>query len=164
RLRPAVSLPVRGRGGGPGRRGRLLRRRRGGRGAHHDRPAGARQLSSRAAAVSHPTPPRRPLVFMQNPEYYSSVTSPRPRRRTLLRAAPLALATAALTPALASCTRASERLDAESDAVPVVDLSGIAEVPEIAALVPAELRARGELVNGAALNYAPGEFVGSTGE
>lgn len=101
---------------------------------------------------------------MQDREYYSPVTSPRPRRRTLLRAAPLALATAALTPALASCTRASERLDAESDAVPEVDLSGIAEVPEIAALVPAPLRERGELVNGAALNYAPGEFVGSTGE
>ncbi len=105
---------------------------------------------------------------MQTYEYYSSVTSSRPRRhprrRTLLRAAPLALAMAALTPALASCTRASERLDAESNAVPEVDLSDIAEVPEIAALVPAAIRERGELVNGAALNYAPGEFVGSSGE
>lgn len=101
---------------------------------------------------------------MQTYEYYSSVTVSRPRRRTLLRAAPLALATAVLTSALASCTRASERLDAESNAVPEVDLSGIAEVPEIAALVPAEIRERGELVNGAALNYAPGEFVGSSGE
>ncbi len=101
---------------------------------------------------------------MQTPDYRAPVTSPRPRRRTLLRAAPLALATAALTPALASCTRASERLDAESNAVPEVDLSGIEEVPEIAALVPEETRARGELVNGAALNYAPGEFVGSSGE
>ncbi|MBB5830306.1 ABC transporter substrate-binding protein [Brachybacterium aquaticum] len=92
------------------------------------------------------------------------MTSSRPRRRTLLRAAPLALATAALTPALASCTRASERLDAESNAVPEVDLSDIAEVPEIAALVPADIRERGEIVNGAALNYAPGEFVGSNGQ
>lgn len=101
---------------------------------------------------------------MQCCEYYSRVTSSRPRRRTLLRAAPLALATAALTPALASCTRASERLDAESNAVPEVDLSDIAEVPEIAALVPADIRERGEIVNGAALNYAPGEFVGSNGQ
>ena len=101
---------------------------------------------------------------MQSYEYYSSVTSFRPRRRTLLRAAPLALATGALTPVLASCTRASERLDAESNAVPEVDLSGIEEVPEISALVPEEIRERGELVNGAALNYAPGEFVGSNGE
>jgi polar amino acid transport system substrate-binding protein len=101
---------------------------------------------------------------MQDYEYYSLVTSTRPRRRTLLRAAPLALATGALTPVLASCTRASERLDAESNAVPEVDLSGIEEVPEISALVPEDIRARGELVNGAALNYAPGEFVGSNGE
>ena len=101
---------------------------------------------------------------MQSYEYYSSVTRFRPRRRTLLRAAPLALATGALTPVLASCTRASERLDAESNAVPEVDLSGIEEVPEISALVPEEIRERGELVNGAALNYAPGEFVGSNGE
>lgn len=101
---------------------------------------------------------------MQCSEYYSSVTSLRPRRRSLLRAAPLALATGLLAPTLASCTRASERLDAESDAVPEVDLSDITEVPEIAALVPEEIRERGELINGAALNYAPGEFVGSTGE
>ena len=101
---------------------------------------------------------------MQCSEYYSSVTSLRPRRRSLLRAAPLALATGLLAPTLASCTRASERLDAESDAVPEVDLADITEVPEIAALVPAEIRERGELINGAALNYAPGEFVGSTGE
>lgn len=101
---------------------------------------------------------------MQGHEYYSSVTSYRPRRRSLLRAAPLALATGLLAPTLASCTRASERLDAESNAVPVVDLSSIAEVPEIAELVPAAIRERGELINGAALNYAPGEFVGSSGE
>ena len=101
---------------------------------------------------------------MQCSEYYSSVTSLRPRRRSLLRAVPLALATGLLAPTLASCTRASERLDAESDAVPEVDLADITEVPEIAALVPAEIRERGELINGAALNYAPGEFVGSTGE
>src|SRR5699024_1213896 len=107
---------------------------------------------------------RQQLVSMQGCEYYSSVTSYRPRRRTLLRAAPLALATGMLAPSLAACTRASERLDAESAAVPVVDLSAIEEVPEIAELVPAAVRERGELVNGAALNYAPGEFVGSTGE
>ena len=101
---------------------------------------------------------------MQGCEYYSPVTSHRPRRRTLLRAAPLALATGVLAPTLAACTRASERLDAESDAVPEVDLSDIAEVPEIADLVPAAIRERGELINGAALNYAPGEFVGSSGE
>ncbi|MDN5899023.1 MAG: ABC transporter substrate-binding protein [Brachybacterium sp.] len=92
------------------------------------------------------------------------MTFSRPRRRTLLRAAPLLLATGVLTPALASCTHASERLDAASNAVPEVDLSGIEEVPEIADLVPAEIRERGELINGAALNYAPGEFVGSSGE
>ncbi|MFC7375344.1 ABC transporter substrate-binding protein [Brachybacterium sp. GCM10030268] len=92
------------------------------------------------------------------------MTSTRPRRRSLLRAAPLALAVGALTPALASCTRASERLDAEANAVPEVDLSEITEVPELAELVPADIRERGELINGAALNYAPGEFVGSTGE
>src|SRR5699024_6831110 len=70
----------------------------------------------------------------------------------------------AAAPALSACTRASERLDAESEAVPEVDLSGIDEVPESAELVPNEIRDRGRLVNGAALNYAPGEFVGSTGE
>src|SRR5699024_4034399 len=43
-------------------------------------------------------------------------------------------------------------------------LSDIDEVPEIAELVPDAVRERGELINGAALNYAPGEFVGSTGE
>src|SRR5699024_5354684 len=107
---------------------------------------------------------RQQVVLMQCSEYYSSVTSLRPRRRSLLRAVPLALATGLLAPTLASCTRASERLDAESDAVPEVDLADITEVPEIAALVPAEIRERGELINGAALNYAPGEFVGSTGE
>src|SRR5699024_2541474 len=107
---------------------------------------------------------RQQLVSMHGREYYSSVTSYRPRRRTLLRAVPLALATGMLAPTLAACTRASERLDAESAAVPVVDLSGIDEVPEIAELVPAAIRERGELINGAALNYAPGEFVGSTGE
>jgi polar amino acid transport system substrate-binding protein len=97
---------------------------------------------------------------MQGYEYYSSVTVSRPRRRSLLRAAPLALAVGAL----GACTRASERLDAESNAVPEVDLSGIEEVPEISALLPEEIRERGELVNGAALNYAPGEFVGSNGK
>src|SRR5699024_1573524 len=97
---------------------------------------------------------------MQSSEYCSPVTSYRPRRRSLLRAAPLALAVGAL----GACTHASERLDAESNAVPEVDLSGIEEVPEISALVPEGIRERGELVNGAALNYAPGEFVGSSGE
>lgn len=101
---------------------------------------------------------------MQWCEYYSSVTIPRPGRRTLLRAAPLALAVGALAPSLAACTHASERLDAESNAVPEVDLSDIVEVPEISALLPDAIRERGELVNGAALNYAPGEFVGSSGE
>lgn len=100
-------------------------------------------------------------------EYYSLVTSLRPRRqprrRTLLRALPLALGGAVLAPALAACTDASVRLDAESNAIPEVDFSGIEEQPELAALVPAEIRERGELVNGAALNYAPGEFVGSGG-
>ncbi|MGP9538400.1 ABC transporter substrate-binding protein [Brachybacterium sp. AOP43-C2-M15] len=91
------------------------------------------------------------------------MTASRPRRRTLLRALPLALGGASLVPAFAACTRASERLDAESNAVPEVDLSDIDEVPEISALVPEEIRERGELVNGAALNYAPGEFVGSDG-
>lgn len=86
----------------------------------------------------------------------------RPARRTLMRALPLALGAAA-APALAGCTHASERLDAETNAIPSVDLTGIARQPRIAALVPREIRARGELVNGAALNYAPGEFVGSDG-
>lgn len=88
---------------------------------------------------------------------------PAPRRRTLLRALPAALAAGALAPALAACTRASEQLDAESNAIPTVDVSGIAEVPELAAMVPPEIRERGEIVNGAALNYAPGEFVGPAG-
>lgn len=87
-----------------------------------------------------------------------------PRRRSLLRALPLALGGAALAPALGACTDASVRLDEESGAIPEVDLDGIDEVPEIAALVPAPIRERGELVNGAALNYAPGEFVGSDGQ
>ncbi|GAA1483529.1 ABC transporter substrate-binding protein [Brachybacterium fresconis] len=91
------------------------------------------------------------------------MSSIRPRRRTLLRALPLALGGAALAPALGACTHASERLDAEANAIPEVDVSGIEEVAELAALVPAEIRERGELVNGAALNYAPGEFVGSDG-
>ncbi|MFC5319622.1 MULTISPECIES: ABC transporter substrate-binding protein [Brachybacterium] len=91
------------------------------------------------------------------------MTSPRPRRRTLLRALPLALGGAALTPALAACTDASVRLDADSNAIPVVDFDAIQEQSDIAALVPEEIRERGELVNGAALNYAPGEFLGSDG-
>lgn len=88
----------------------------------------------------------------------------RASRRTLLRALPAAVLAAPAASALSSCTRASERLDAESNAVPVVDLSGIQRQDELAALVPAAIRERGELVNGAALNYAPGEFVGSNGE
>lgn len=88
----------------------------------------------------------------------------RSSRRTLLRALPAAVLTGAAVPALSSCTRASERLDAESNAVPVVDLSGIQRQDDLAALVPAAIRERGEIVNGAALNYAPGEFVGSNGE
>lgn len=87
-----------------------------------------------------------------------------PRRRALLRALPAAALGLAAVPTLGACTRASERLDAESNAVPEVDLSGIEQQDELAALVPKEIRARGELVNGAALNYAPGEFVGSGGE
>ncbi|MFC0675106.1 ABC transporter substrate-binding protein [Brachybacterium hainanense] len=83
-----------------------------------------------------------------------------PPRRTLLRALPAAVLGIG---ALSACTHASERLDAESNAVPQVDLSGIEKVPEIAALVPEDIRARGELVNGAALNYAPGEFIGDDG-
>nr|WP_245354126.1 ABC transporter substrate-binding protein [Brachybacterium sacelli] len=82
----------------------------------------------------------------------------------MLRALPFALGGAALAPALGACTHASERLDAETNAIPEVDLGGIEEQPELAALVPQEIRERGELVNGAALNYAPGEFVGSDGE
>lgn len=88
----------------------------------------------------------------------------RPSRRRLLRALPLALALTAAAPALSACTHASERLDAESGSIPEIDLSGITEVAEIASLVPPEIRARGELVNGAALNYAPGEFVGDDGQ
>lgn len=85
-------------------------------------------------------------------------------RRTLLRALPLAALAGTAVSASAGCTRASERLDAESDAVPEVDLSAIQRQDELAELVPAAIRERGELVNGAALNYAPGEFVGSDGE
>lgn len=73
-----------------------------------------------------------------------------------MRALPLALGGAALTPALAACTDASVRLDADSNAIPVVDFDAIQEQSDIAALVPEEIRERGELVNGAALNYAPG--------
>lgn len=85
-------------------------------------------------------------------------------RRTLLRSLPAVLGAAALSPALVSCTHASERLDAESNAIPEVDLADIGQIPELAALVPPAIRERGELVNGAALNYAPGEFVGSDGQ
>ncbi|MEE1650787.1 ABC transporter substrate-binding protein [Brachybacterium sp. J144] len=92
------------------------------------------------------------------------MTRTQPRRRTLLRALPVALGGAALAPTLAACTDASVRLDAETNAIPEIDLSGIEEQADLAALVPAQIRERGELVNGAALNYAPGEFVGSDGE
>ena len=73
-------------------------------------------------------------------EYYSPVTSlrPPPRRRTLLRALPLALGGAVLAPALAACTDASVRLDAETNAIPEVDVDSIEEQPELAALVPAK--------------------------
>lgn len=90
--------------------------------------------------------------------------APTASRRTLLRAIPLGALGLAAAPALGACTHASERLDAESNAIPVVDVSDIAEVPELAALVPPAIRDRGELVNGAALNYAPGEFVGDDGQ
>ena len=90
--------------------------------------------------------------------------SPQPRRRTLLRALPAALGAAAALPVLGACTYASVRLDEETNAIPEIDLSGIGEQADLAALVPAAIRERGELVNGAALNYAPGEFVGSNGE
>lgn len=91
------------------------------------------------------------------------IPSARPRRRTLLRALPLALGAAAVAPALGACTHASERLDAETNAIPEIDLSKIQKQDDLAALVPEDVRARGALVNGAALNYAPGEFVGSDG-
>ncbi|MBK0330816.1 transporter substrate-binding domain-containing protein [Brachybacterium sp. MASK1Z-5] len=89
--------------------------------------------------------------------------SSRPRRRTLLRALPLALGAAISVPVLGGCTHASERLDAETDAIPTIDLSGITKQDDLAGLVPEDVRDRGTLVNGAALNYAPGEFVGSDG-
>src|SRR5699024_7973916 len=145
-LLPAVPLAVRGRRGGHRAGGGAGRSRGRGRGADDDRPHGARWLSPTTGAetghggagAGHGAPrcsTRQQLVSMQGCEYYSSVTPYRPRRRTLLRAAPLALATGMLAPTLAACTRASERLDAESAAVPVVDLSDIDEVPEIAELV-----------------------------
>lgn len=87
------------------------------------------------------------------------VAGPRPTRRTLLRSVSAALALPATGGALAGCTYASERLAEETNAVPDVDLSGIEEQPEIAALVPGAIRERGELVNGAATNYPPGEFL-----
>lgn len=93
-----------------------------------------------------------------------SVISSRPRRRTVLRSLPVALGAALAAPALGGCTHASEKLDAQSNAIPTVDLSGIRKQEDLADLVPAEIRERGTLVNGAALNYAPGEFVGSGGE
>ncbi|WP_259557754.1 ABC transporter substrate-binding protein [Brachybacterium sillae] len=86
--------------------------------------------------------------------------STRPSRRSLLRALPLAALGAG---ALASCTHASDRLLAETNAVPTVDLSAITEVPQIAQRVPAAIRERGELVNGASLDYAPGEFLDGQG-
>lgn len=92
------------------------------------------------------------------------VTVFQPRRRALLRGVPLVLGSAAAAPLLGACTHASERLDAESESIPEIDFSGIDLQEDIAALVPQEIRDRGELVNGAALNYAPGEFVGSDGE
>lgn len=91
------------------------------------------------------------------------MSSSTPARRTLLRALPAALGVGALAPALTSCTRASERLDDESNAIPEVDLTGIERRDDLVALLPQAIRDKGELVNGAALNYAPGEFVGSDG-
>ena len=85
-------------------------------------------------------------------------------RRTLLRALPAAVLVGTAASVTVGCTRASERLDAESNTVPEVDLSGIERQDDLAAMVPAPIRERGELINGAALNYAPGEFVGSDGE
>ena len=80
-------------------------------------------------------------------------------RRTFLRALPAALVASALAPSLGACTRASEELAAEASLIPEVDFSGIEYQEDIAALLPEEIRARGELVNGAELSYAPGEFL-----
>lgn len=44
------------------------------------------------------------------------------------------------------------------------DVDQLKEVSEIAALVPAEVKERGELRNGASTDYAPGEFRGDDGQ
>lgn len=82
-------------------------------------------------------------------------------RRAFLRAIPATLAAGALAPSLGACTRASETLAAEASLIPEVDFSGIEYQESIARLLPEEIRARGELVNGAELSYAPGEFLNS---
>lgn len=81
--------------------------------------------------------------------------APKFSRRMLLRGVPAAVG---LT-ALAGCTNASERLAEETNTIPNVDLSGIKKQPDIAALVPKPIRDRGLLQNGAATDYAPGEFL-----
>ena len=86
----------------------------------------------------------------------TSDRSSRPSRRTALTAAALAPIGAL---GLSGCTYASVRLAEESNAIPDVDLSGITTQEAIAALVPERIRAAGELVNGAATNYPPGEFL-----
>src|SRR5699024_149152 len=123
------------------------------------RPAVAGRPSGRVANLSRasmdPTPPHAS---------HSGVMREYPRRRALLRARPAAALGLVAPPALSARTRACQRLDAASERVPEVDLSRTDEAPELAQLLPNEIRDRGRLVNGAALNYAPGEFVGSTGE
>ena len=49
---------------------------------------------------------------------------------------------------------------ATPSSVPAYDVSDIPTVDEIAALVPADVKARGTLRNGASADYAPAEFLG----
>lgn len=77
-----------------------------------------------------------------------------------MKSLPAAVGLVALAPAIAACTNASENLTEKTgNQIPKVDLSGIEEQPEIAKLVPKDIRDRGTLINGAATDYAPGEFL-----
>ncbi|CAM4035093.1 ABC transporter substrate-binding protein [Helcobacillus massiliensis] len=94
---------------------------------------------------------------------HPTITGASPSRRALMRGLIGAAVGLPAAGAVTGCTTASVTLAKETNAVPEVDLSPIAEVPEIAALVPEHIRSKGTLVNGCAANYAPGEFL-SNGE
>ncbi|WP_175955401.1 ABC transporter substrate-binding protein [Schaalia sp. Marseille-Q2122] len=81
--------------------------------------------------------------------------------------------TAVATLALAGCadpTTGASQSAADSGAgagvagITPFDVSTLSEVPEVAALVPADIKEKGILTNGASTDYAPGEFRGDDGQ